>query len=205
MKYKWTIVITTVVLIGGIFFVFSNNKDADNQAGDLFSIDFGDQTVVQDDIVLEDKKDEEKISENTAKPLETQSPKASLYTNDKYKFSFEYPKGVAVSSFKEGIGDIVLIQSKDTKTSAQIFIIPYDEEGPITSSRILEDLPSMVIKNEKKGTLGGADAIAFLGKHESLGDTYEIWFVRDESLYQIITKVETAQFLVDMMKTWKEI
>ena len=99
---------------------------------------------------------------------------------------------------------MILIQTKDTKKSAQIFIIPFDEPAPISKTRILKDLPDMVIKNEQKGEVGGHPAIAFLGKHETLGDTYEIWFIKNKYLYQIITRASTAQFLTDIMKTWTE-
>lgn len=201
MKYKWTIVIATIILVGGVFITFNNTKD--NKTGDLFSINFVEQTDAQENIKAGNS--EGITFENISNVLGALPTKHLLYSNDRYKFSFEYRDGITVSSFREGVGDMVLMQSKDAKTSAQIFIIPFDEKGPITSARILKDLPGLVIKNEKKGVIGGSVAVAFLGKHESLGNTYEIWFVKDESLYQIMTKIETAQFLIDIMKTWKDI
>lgn len=122
------------------------DREVNNTTGDLFSIDFEwaqkGQAVVQDDI---------SAKASATETRQSASKERLLYTNDKYKFSFEHPKDTTTSFFKEGVEDMALIQSKNGDANAQIFIIPYDEPPPITSARILKDLPDMVIKNEKKG------------------------------------------------------
>lgn len=204
MKHKWTIVIS-IIIFATIVFVFGFNKkdnDAEVAENNLFSFDFGGQLALTEDSQLNAVAESGKAPEN-AKDFETLPPQnLSRYTDKKYNFSFDYPAFVTVGSFKEGVGDMILIQTKDNKASAQIFIIPFDEPVAISKERILKDLPNMVIKDERNGAVGGHPAIAFLGKHETLGDTYEIWFTRDGNLYQIITKVSTFQFLINIIKTW---
>lgn len=204
MKHKWTIVIS-IIMLATIVFVFGRKgNDAEVLENNLFSFDFGKQSVLTEDSQLNAVDESGKAPEN-AKDFEISLPKnLSRYTDKKYNFSFDYPAFVTVGSFKEGVGDMILIQTKDGKESAQIYIIPFDEPVAISKERILKDLPNMVIKDERNGAVGGHPAIAFLGKHETLGDTYEIWFTRDGSLYQIMTKVSTAQFLIDIIKTWTE-
>ena len=212
MKHKWTLVITIIVLtVVGLFIFGRGDDDAQVAENNLFNLDFSEQIDLEQNshpatVAVAGSGDPNGETANVGESGETNKETQKLlhYTNSKYNFSFDYPAGVTVGSFKEGLGDMVLIQSEDTSKSAQIFIIPFDEPAPISKARILQDLPDMVIKSEQKGTVGGHPAIAFLGEHETLGSTYEIWFTRDEHLYQIMTRESTAQFLINIIKTWTE-
>ena len=202
MKHKWTIAIIIIILAGIGFSVFKSGEDsAEITENNIFNSDFGEQLKIEEDSQLGT------VTENIGDSIidsEIKSQSPLHYTNEKYNFSFNYPSDVTASFFKEGEGDMVLIQSSDTSRFAQIFIIPFDEPEPISKKRILKDLPNIVIKNEQKGTVGGHPAVAFLGRHETLGNTYEIWFTRNLHLYQIMTKESTAQFLINIIKTWTE-
>lgn len=207
MKYKWTIAVVVIMLSIIIFFVFGRGGDDSEIAkNNLFNIDFAKWADIEEAKDVEKDFQTEVIDNGNEKAgdFETSPQNRLLYTDEKYNFSFLYPFDATVGSFKEEEGDMILIQNKGIKKSAQIFIIPFDEPMPISKTRILKDLPNMIIKDEQKGTVGGHQAIAFLGQHTVLGDTYEIWFVRDENLYQIMTKAKTAQFLIDIIKTWTE-
>jgi hypothetical protein len=212
MRHKWTIVITIIVLAIIALFIFSRvGSDPTIAENGLFNIDFDEQVGIevkgnsQSAAAAAASGDPDGETVNVGESGETKKASTLLnYTNSQYNFSFSYPAGVTVGSFKEGVGEMVLIQSEDTSKSAQIFIIPFDEPAPISKARILKDLPDMVIKDDQNGTVGGHPAIAFLGKHETLGSTYEIWFTRDEHLYQIMTKESTASFLINIIKTWTE-
>lgn len=204
---KITIIIIIIfAIIAGAFFIFGNDA---GENPDSSTNDFAERAGSRLGFLAgsgEGEKGTDSAESAPSSNLEALLPSEqgdTLYTNADYGFSFKYPNGFNVGFFKEGDGHMVLVQ-KDNK-SVQIFILPFDEPAPISKARILKDLPNMVIKNEKSGTVVGEKAIAFSGEHESLGDTYEIWFVHNKNLYQVITKIETAQFLVDIMKTWKEI
>lgn len=147
--------------------------------------------------------------EKVVEPKPADENVGSRYTNTKYNFSFIPPVGFQVSAFPEGdSGDTVLLQSADGKSGFQIFISPFDEEGPITAERIKKDIPDMVIQNPKQvafpqsaPTAGQVQALAFLSRGSGLGDTKELWFVYTGNLYQIEA---VASFdLGSALETWR--
>lgn len=125
------------------------------------------------------------------------------YTSDKYGFSFKHPKDFTVGELEESDGDSILIQSTESQNSGvQIFIIPFDEPGPITEKRIKQDLRNIKIKNPSRVMLGGSvDTLAFFSEHPAFGKTVEAWFVHEEYLYQVLTYVENQEFLEQILGT----
>lgn len=209
MKYKWKTVISVTIIFTIIIVFLKSNKGDDTIDNSFFEINLGEQIAQEkENVDVIDRIDQTDQSIVTTQAVVDSSNNISnmkLYTNSKHKFLFEYPGEFVVSSFEDGLGETILIQNKSADKSVQIFITLFNEQEPISTTRILKDLPSLLIKNEKEGFIGSNKAIAFLSDHETLGNTYEIWFVYNNNLYQIMTKIETAQFLVDIMKTWKEI
>lgn len=126
-----------------------------------------------------------------------------LYASAKYGFSFKHPKDFKVGELKEEDGDSVIIENADISESGiQIFIIPFDEPGPITEKRIKQDLRNMKIKGKSRVMLAGnIDSLAFFSYHESFGDTVEDWFVHNGYLYQILTYVENQSLLEQILGT----
>lgn len=122
-----------------------------------------------------------------------------IYTNPDYQFSILFSEGFRAHAFKDenSGGDIILLEqdfrqngivtSLEEKPGLQIFITPFDEEGPITVERILEDVPDMIIDDAKDAIIGGnkIHALIFFSKEESLEKTREVWFVHNAHLYQI--------------------
>ncbi|MEK9147478.1 MAG: hypothetical protein AAB593_01020 [Patescibacteria group bacterium] len=191
---KRTVIISIIIafIVLYIFFIF--NKGDNNITDDFLYIDFAQQDEFQ----------EASLEQEKANNVKTTSSKNDIYINNQYGFSFEHPITITVGAFKDEDGDTVLIQEKNGSKSVQIFIIPFDEQGPISKERILQDLPNIVIKDKREGILSGDKAISFFSKHETIGDTFEVWFISNNNLYQIITKAETFRFLADIMKTWKK-
>ena len=86
--------------------------------------------------------------------------------------------------------------------SFQIFIISFDESGPITPERIKRDLSDIEMADVRYAILDGIDAIFFYGNAEGL-DTYEVWAINNNRLYQIMTYRGMEEFLNEVMNTWK--
>lgn len=132
----------------------------------------------------------------------------NTYKNSQYGFSFQYPDEFKIAEFTEGdFGDIVLAQGpseNSVQAGFQIFITPFDEPaGPITKERILQDEPSMIVENGQLIQLpSGIQAFAFLSKNQSLGNTLEVWFVRDGYLYQISTYASLVEFMTKILGTF---
>ena len=131
--------------------------------------------------------------------------KNNVYTDSQYKFSFQYPKDFTATKFREGEGsDTILIQQKGGKGGFQIFISPFDEPGPLTKERISQDLPDMKIESAENRVLkNGIPALLFFSSEASLGETREIWFVKNGYLYQITATKEIDSLVAEIVGTWK--
>jgi len=128
------------------------------------------------------------------------------YTNTKYNFSFVYPKGFSIGSFKEGYdGEIVLVQDEDRKQGFQVYIIPFDESGPLTLSRIKQDLPDLRIDNPQVVVIAGGSisALLFESQSESYDRSREIWFMYDGFMYQVTTRAGADDFIGPVMESWR--
>lgn len=126
----------------------------------------------------------------------------SRYSSLDYHFSFDAPKGFSFNEIPDEKGTVVLAEGSAGE-SFQIFVIPFDELGPLTPERIKKDLPQKVIRNPRAGTLDGVSAIAFLSHEEGTGDVFEIWFIHDGNLFQITTNASFADGLQGILQTWK--
>ncbi len=130
------------------------------------------------------------------------SHEGERYTNTKYGFSFNLPSLYIprMQSYDE-TADILTFDAAGDN-SFQIFIMAYDEPA-INPERIKIDVPDIVIKNARAGTLDGAEALVFESFEESLGETYEVWFARDGYLYQMMTYADKAEEVNKVLGTWK--
>lgn len=172
-KIKIFIAITVIVLAGAAAF--------------WFFVPRGIETEGQRDIGVS-------ISDQSADMSET-------YTNSKYGFSFSHPKELNISEFTEGKIDVILVKD-ETGDGFQIYITPFDEQGPITKERILKDIPDMQISNDKEIFIDGESALSFKSKDTSL-ETFEIWFVYNGYLYQISSFASFRNKLEEIIKTWR--
>lgn len=125
------------------------------------------------------------------------------YTNSAYGFSFAQPEGfTAIASPYGDFGEAVVIE-KDETAGFQIFIIPFDEPGPITPERIRIDLPDLVMNNIRQATLVDAPALVFDSVNEEVGETHEVWFARNGYLYQIMTYKSFENEMNAILQTWR--
>jgi len=189
MPKKTTIIITVVValLSGAIIFLSLNKKSTQQPNGEenLGNISGQEQTYT----VTPSKEDE----------------KNNVYTDSQYGFSFQYPKSFTATKFSDQEQTAtILVQGEGGKTGFQIFIAPFDEPGPITKERILQDLPDMKITNAENRVLkNGIPALIFFSEETSLGKTREIWFIKNGYLYQITATKEIDSLVAQIVATWK--
>lgn len=166
------------------------------EAADLY--EYGDE---QSPIPYNTGQSEEQISTD----FETKGSEYQAYTNSTYNFSFKYPEGFTMANFQEGeYGETILVRKKEGKESFQIFISPFDEPGPLTKERILEDLPNMIVEDAQQRLLkNGAVGLIFFGQEPSLGKTREVWFIHNGYLYQVSTLAELDRWLAGILSTWR--
>jgi hypothetical protein len=138
----------------------------------------------------------------------TQTATGSKYSHSDPVFSFEYPEGYAPSFIEEETGDSIIVsRGGDSLAGFQIFVTPFDEPNiELTPNRIQNDIPDIVMKNPETIALpNGIKALSFVSRHESLGDTFEVWFVKDGYAYQFSSTREGVEGLDKALATieWK--
>ena len=116
-------------------------------------------------------------------------------------FSFEYPENLKISKSLEKGGEIVAVENNNF--GFQIFILPFNEMGPITTERILKDLPNMKISNSAEADIEGVESLVLYGYIDGLGETFEAWVVYKDKLYQIMTSRIHKKALLEVLYTWK--
>lgn len=131
------------------------------------------------------------------------------YRDPKSRFTMSIPSDFQAADMNQGEdGDAVVFGKKAgfdsfQKTGFQIFILPFDEEGPMTAQRIHNDLPDLPIANEKNVLIDGVTAMVFESEDHDIGPTIEVWFVRKGFLYQITAYREYEAPLSQILSAWK--
>ncbi len=124
-----------------------------------------------------------------------------LYSGQNY--SFKYPDGFKVSPSPVGdLEEIVTIENSKG-SGFQIFILAFDESGPITPERIQQDLPDAEINDPKNADLDGAKTLVFNGYDEDMGETFESWTVHKGKLYQISGPKTAERLVIETLETWE--
>jgi len=125
------------------------------------------------------------------------------YEDEGLGFLVDYPEGFTVNNTEEESVKVLVFSKKDSDESFQIFIMPYDEPGPITPERILIDQPEMVIKDPQTVPIAGEEALVFFSTDPDIGDVREVWFVHSGHLYQASTYAKYDELLAKVMRTFR--
>jgi hypothetical protein len=118
-------------------------------------------------------------------------------------FSIREPIGYTVYAPVRNQEEELLTIENRQGSGFQIYSIAFDEPGPVTAERILEDLPDADINEPSRATLDGTDTFVFYGFHQDLGETFEVWVIHRKRLYQITGPKEQEKFMVETLNTWK--
>ena len=81
-------------------------------------------------------------------------------------------------------------QGGDGEPGFQIYVAPIDTDQ-ISQERFLRDAPSGVRRDPVDITVDGTHATSFHGFDARMGQTYEIWFIREHFLYEVSTYKQT--------------
>jgi len=132
------------------------------------------------------------------------------YEDEELGFLVDYPEGFTVNNTGEDNVKVLVFSKNDSNPpvgeageSFQIFIMPYDEPGPITPERIFIDQPEMVIKDPQTVQIAGEEALVFFSKDPDIGDVREVWFVHGDHLYQASTYAKYDELLAKVMATFR--
>ena len=90
----------------------------------------------------------------------------------------------------------------DDGRSFQIYITPYGKDH-IDAEQFLRDQPSGVREGEQQIAIDGVPAVVFGGKNDAMGETREVWFIKDGLLYEVTTYRELDAWLAEIMTSWK--
>ena len=119
-----------------------------------------------------------------------------------FKFSLLYPDDLRVREYSEGRGTTIAFQSEKTGRGFQIFVVPYPEDH-ITPERFKSDVPSGVIQDQQEILIDGARATMFYSQNAVMGDTREVWFIKNGFLYEATTYRDLDAWLSNIMQTWR--
>jgi hypothetical protein len=130
---------------------------------------------------------------------------SEVYTHAELGFSFRYPRGYAVNEVPQEEGNALVVVEDPTRERMgfQVFSMPYDEDEPLTSERIRQDVPDITMEDAQPFRVAGEPGISFVQlQTPDVGTTYEVWFVHDGTLYEVATYAAHAADLHAILTTW---
>lgn len=125
------------------------------------------------------------------------------YRSTKYGFVFFYPDTLSVKEYDEGGGGHTIAFEDAAGTFGfNMYILPYTERQ-VSQERFRKDEPSGVMKEPKQIVLSGSPATIFFGKNDLMGDTREVWFIKNGYLFEVNTYKALDGWLGTIMQTWR--
>lgn len=125
------------------------------------------------------------------------------YKNLVLRFSLLYPQNLIVKEYDDGTSaSTITFESSDSSEAFQVFVIPYSQ-SKITEAQFKRDVPSGVMKEPLDIIIDGTSAKMFFSNDARIGDTREVWFIKNGFLYEINAKKELDAWLSNIMVTWK--
>ncbi len=118
------------------------------------------------------------------------------YTDPMYGFSLRIPKGFLVSNLPEDQGEVIIAEHPSLNLGFEVFIAPFDADGPLTVNTIRELNPSLSIREPVDIELeDGTAALRFASEDPRVGETRQIWFRRGGNLFQVIMYSDNIEWL----------
>jgi len=144
------------------------------------------------------------INENTLinENIEKKSDKINIFRSSDSSFSFEYLSNYKLSQLTDDVSESILIQ--ENGRGLQIYITDFTANMVFNAKLVKQELVGEKINNLKDVNMpGGFPAVSFSSTDPSLGDTFEIWFVKAGKLYQITAEVNHQTLLQTLIDSWK--
>lgn len=125
---------------------------------------------------------------------------SQLYQSD--TFTIKLPDGFKGMSFPREDGQAVLVfENADGSKGFQVFTQAY--AGPLTADALQEEIPDLFIIGPENITVDAEPALAFYSQDPDIGETFEVWFVHEGLLYQVMTYRPLDSWLRDVLASWK--
>ena len=127
-----------------------------------------------------------------------------LYTNKRYRISFNYPSAFSVSSEVNNQGEVIIVHDALSTSGFQAYVTVYrDPDTTITKAKLLQNIPDLVIKNEQEVLVGpSGKGLAFVS--ETYGqEVREVWFAVRGYLYQITAPITSDEVLKQVLNSWQ--
>ncbi len=126
-----------------------------------------------------------------------------VFKSQKYGFSLYYPPTLQVKEYAEANdAHTTSFEEPGGAKGFQIYVTPYSGDQ-ITQERFRGDVPSGVMKEPTDIYIDGARATMFFSTNALMGDTREVWFIRNGYLYEVTTYKGLDSWLAEILKTWK--
>lgn len=126
------------------------------------------------------------------------------YRNLLFRFSLLVPEELSLREYSEGNTSTFVFEdrSHDSTRGFQIFIVPY-EGSEISTERFKMDIPSGVVAEPQDIMIDGVRGSMFFSTNAVLGETREVWFIKNGFLYEVTARKELDSWLSQTMRTWK--
>ena len=126
------------------------------------------------------------------------------YHNKQFGFSVSYPQDLPPKEYTTPDPNelTVAFQAEQGGEGFQIYIAPVDG-NKITQERFLRDEASGVRKDPHDTAVDGVEALAFHGFDAAIGQTSEVWFIKDGFLYEVSSYKELEPWFTEILKTWR--
>ena len=73
----------------------------------------------------------------------------------------------------------------------------------LETEKFKKDLPSGIVKDPADILIDGTKAVMFLSKNAMIGDTREVWFIKNGFLFEVVTYRDLDAWLSSIMQTWQ--
>ena len=107
-----------------------------------------------------------------------------------------------MSQFQSGDAYTVAFQDPQSHGGFQVYIVPYSG-AQITKDEFQKDDPSGVMINPTNIVVAGVPASMFYSTDATMGNTREVWFIKDGYLYEVTTYQQLDTWLAQLMQSWK--
>lgn len=136
---------------------------------------------------------------------ETQAVSAGWrsYESVAFKFGIHFPENFSAREYKESDGALsVVFENPQKGEGFQIYVVPYDKDH-ITDEQFRKDISSGVMKEPTDIIVAGVPATMFFSENSIMGETREVWFIKNGLLYEVVTYKALDSWLGTIMQTWR--
>lgn len=205
MKYVYGIIALTLLALGGYGFYAYRHSSLQGSPGEAS------KTLT----VTEESPTAAGFAPATVQPANDTTPSGPLkpsrlapqgqkeYRNGEYRFALFYPTELSVISYDEGSGaSSFTFMNSDSSEGFQVFVVPYGERQ-VSAARFKLDEPSGVLKEPIQVVVDNSPATMFFGQNATMGETREVWFIKNGYLFEVTTYKALDQWLSEVMKSWE--